>query len=383
MIAHAAELYRFRALIWTLVLRELRARYRGSLLGFLWSFLNPLLLMLVYVLVFSVYLRVPMHGYAVFLFSGLLPWLWFSSSLGHAAGVIVGSGALVKRILFPAEILPLVSVLSNMVNMLLSLPLLFAFLLVFGIRPGPTLLFLPVLLGLQLSLTAGLALALAALNVHLLDVEQILANVLVFLVNLAQGSSLTQVSGSLFEKGALFVPGGLDQGEWWRLITAAFLHASLIHLGMNMLVLWFVGTPVEQAVGRGRFLAIYIVSGLAGSAGAIIFSPNAVTVGASGAIFGILGAALVLEAQRSYVLGGQALGLIAVNLVLTFAIPNISVGGHVGGLIGGALSMLAFSRLGRTHGIYGRPGLLGIAGVIAVGVASVLVAYFRVQGLTA
>ena len=208
-------------------------------------------------------------------------------------------------------------------------------------------------------------------------------NVLVFMLNLAQGSSLTQVSGSLFVRGALYVPGGLDQGEWYRLITAAFLHASIIHLGMNMLVLWFIGGPVEQAIGRGRFLAVYIVSGLAGSAGAIIFSPNVVTVGASGAIFGILGAALVLEAQRSYVLGGQALGLIAVNLVFTFAIPNISIGGHVGGLIGGALSMLALSRLGRTHAIYGRPGLLGIAGVVAVGVASVLVAYFRVQGLTA
>ena len=181
MIAHLSELYRFRALIWTLVLRELRARYRGSFLGFLWSFLNPLLLMLVYVLVFSVYLRVPMHGYAVFLFSGLLPWLWFSSSLGHAASVIVGSGALVKRISFPAEILPLVCVLANMVNMLLSLPLLFAFLLIFGIRPGMTLLFLPLLLVLQLSLTAGLALALAPLNVHLRDVEQILANGLVLL----------------------------------------------------------------------------------------------------------------------------------------------------------------------------------------------------------
>jgi membrane associated rhomboid family serine protease len=213
-------------------------------------------------------------------------------------------------------------------------------------------------------------------------------NVLVFLITLAQGSSLGQTSGSLFEKGALFVsspfyPGGLADGEWWRLITAAFLHASLIHLAFNMLVLWFVGAPVEQAIGRGRFLAIYIVSGLAGSAGAILFSPHAVTVGASGAIFGIFGAALVLEAQRNYVLGGQALGLIAVNLIFTFAIPNISVGGHIGGLIGGALSMLAFSRLGRTHGIYGRPGVLGIAGVIAVGVASVLVAYFRVQGLTA
>jgi len=208
-------------------------------------------------------------------------------------------------------------------------------------------------------------------------------NVLVFLVNLAQGSSLTQVSGSLFVRGALYVPGGLDQGEWWRLITAAFLHASIIHLGMNMLVLWFIGAPVEQAIGRGRYLAIYIVSGLAGSAGAVIFSPDVVTVGASGAIFGILGAALVLEMQGSKVLGGQAFGLIAINLVFTFAIPNISVGGHVGGLIGGALSMLAFSRLGRTHGIYGRPGVLGIVGVIAVGVASVLVAYFRVQGLAA
>jgi ABC-type polysaccharide/polyol phosphate export permease len=181
MIAHLSELYRFRALIWILVLRDLRARYRGSFLGFLWSFLNPLLLMLVYVLVFSVYLRMPMHGYAVFLFTGLLPWLWFSSSLGQAAGVIVGSGALVKRILFPAEVLPIVSVLANMINMLFSLPLLFTFLLFFGLRPGPTLLFLPVLLALQLLLTAGLALALAALNVHLRDVEQILANGLVLL----------------------------------------------------------------------------------------------------------------------------------------------------------------------------------------------------------
>lgn len=207
-------------------------------------------------------------------------------------------------------------------------------------------------------------------------------NIFVFLVNLAQGSSLSRISGPLFERGALFIQGGLDQGEWWRLITAAFLHGSIIHLAMNMFVLWIVGAPVEQAIGRGRFLALYFVSGLAGSAGALVFSPNAVTVGASGAIFGILGAALVLESQRSYVLGGQALGLIVINLVLTFAIPNISVGGHLGGLAGGALCMLALSRFGRTHGIYGRPGLIGVLGLVAVGVASVAVAYFRVQGYT-
>jgi membrane associated rhomboid family serine protease len=213
-------------------------------------------------------------------------------------------------------------------------------------------------------------------------------NVLVFGINLAQGSSLGQVSGSLFEKGALFIrspfyPGGLADGEWYRLITAAFLHASLIHLAFNMFVLWVVGAPVEQAIGRGRFLALYLVSGLAGSAGALLFSPNAITVGASGAIFGILGAALVLESQRTYVLGGQALGLVVINLVLSFAIPNISIGGHLGGLAGGALSMLALSRFGRTHAIYGRPGLLGVVALVAIGVASVVVAYLRVQGLTA
>jgi len=149
-----------------------------------------------------------------------------------------------------------------------------------------------------------------------------------------------------------------------------------------MLVLWVVGSPVEEAIGRGRFLALYLVSGLSGSAGALLLSPNAVTVGASGAIFGILGAALVLERQRNYVLGGQALGLIVINLVLSFTIPNISRGGHIGGLIGGALCMLALSRFGRTHAIYGRPGLIGVAGLAAVGLASVLVAYVRVQGLT-
>jgi homopolymeric O-antigen transport system permease protein len=181
MAAHLAELYRFRTLIVALVLRELRARYRGSVLGFLWSFLNPLLLMLVYVLVFAVYLRVPMEKYSVFLFTGLLPWLWFSASLGHSASVIVGSGGLVKRILFPAEVLPLVSVLSNLANFLLSLPLLFLFLWIYGVRPSPMLAFLPVLLGIQLLLTVGLALPLAALNVHLRDIEQILTNGLVLL----------------------------------------------------------------------------------------------------------------------------------------------------------------------------------------------------------
>jgi len=248
---HLAELYRFRALIATLVLRDLRARYRGSLLGFLWSFLNPLLLMCVYVLVFDIYLRVEMDHYAVFLFTGLLPWLWFSSSLGHATGVIVGSGALVKRILFPAEILPLVSVLSNLVNLLLSLPLLFGFLLVFGVRPTAMLAFLPLILAIQLLLTLGLALPLAALNVHLRDVEQILANGLVllfFLSPILYPVSTVPVTVRLGE--ALTVPlrplyflnpvAGLVQG--YQNIIFFGREPHWIHLGMvtgvAAVVLW-------------------------------------------------------------------------------------------------------------------------------------------------
>jgi membrane associated rhomboid family serine protease len=204
-------------------------------------------------------------------------------------------------------------------------------------------------------------------------------NVLVYFAELAQGASVNPQSGSIFTKGALYGPL-VAHGDWWRLITAAFLHGGPLHLAFNMLGLWWIGEPLEQALGRGRFLLLYLVSGLAGSAGALVANPTGITVGASGAIFGILGAALVLERQGNYVFGGQALGLIVVNLVLTFAIPNISVGGHIGGLIGGIAAMLALSRFGRGHAIYGRVGVTGVVGVVAVGIASILIAYWKVRG---
>jgi membrane associated rhomboid family serine protease len=204
-------------------------------------------------------------------------------------------------------------------------------------------------------------------------------NVGVYLLELAMGGQVNGTGNRIYVNGALYGPAVAD-GDWWRLFTAAFLHYGPIHLAFNMLALWFFGAAVETAIGRGRYLLVYMVSGLAGSAGALVFSPNSVTVGASGAIFGILGAALVLERQRNYVLGGGAIGIIVLNLVFTFAIPGISIGGHLGGLVGGALCMLALSRFGRTHAIYGRPGLLGILGVVAIGIASVVVAYYRAQG---
>ena len=147
------------------------------------------------------------------------------------------------------------------------------------------------------------------------------------------------------------VPGGAligaaisVDGDWYRLVTAMFLHASLLHLAFNMLALYWLGTIVELSLGTWRFLLVYFVSGIAGSAGALALSdPFAVTVGASGAIYGIMGALLVLEYLATGSFAGQALGLIVLNLALTFAIPNISIGGHLGGLVGGILATFALA----------------------------------------
>ena len=209
----------------------------------------------------------------------------------------------------------------------------------------------------------------------------IAANVAIFLVQLSQAGIDTTQGGLITERFNLFGPAVAD-GESWRLLTAAFLHGSLIHLGMNMLFLWWIGAPVEEAIGRGRYALLYVVSALSGSAGALLLSPLAHTVGASGALWGILGAALVFERQRNYVLGGGAVTIIALNLVITFVIPGISIGGHLGGLAGGALAALALSRFGRAHAAYGRPGVAGIAGVVAVGIASIAVSAWSVAGLS-
>jgi membrane associated rhomboid family serine protease len=212
------------------------------------------------------------------------------------------------------------------------------------------------------------------------------ANVGIFLLQLGQGGgTLGYAGGGITADFDLFGPA-VANGEWWRLLTAAFLHANLLHLGLNMLFLWWIGGPVEEAIGRGRFALLYIVSGLAGSAGALLFGhyglfgtdPSTHTVGASGALFGILGAAFIFERQRLFVLGGGALATILLNLAFGFVVTGISIGGHVGGLVGGMLGALALSRFGRAHAAYGRPGLLGIAGVIAVALLSVAVAYWSV-----
>jgi lipopolysaccharide transport system permease protein len=181
MIEQVAQLFRYRLLIQSLVSRELKARYRGSVLGFLWSFVNPLLLLLTYWLVFSQIFAgartKAVTPYYVFMFCGILPWTWFSSSIAQAATVLISGGNLIKKVLFPAEILPIVAVLSNMVHFLLGLPILLGFLLFHG-KLGMSFLFLPLPLLVQLIFTLGLALIVSALTVHFRDIQDILSHVL-------------------------------------------------------------------------------------------------------------------------------------------------------------------------------------------------------------
>ena len=183
MLAHLQQVLRYRALIYSLVARELKARYRGSVLGFFWSFVNPLLLLLVYSFVFTVVLPAShppeLQPFALFMFCGILPWTWFSSSLLESANVLIAGGNLIRKVLFPAEVLPIVTVLAGLVHFCLGLPILAAFLVYYQVPVVPQdLLWFPLIVIIQLVLTLGLALLVSALTVHFRDLRDLLSNLL-------------------------------------------------------------------------------------------------------------------------------------------------------------------------------------------------------------
>jgi membrane associated rhomboid family serine protease len=202
-------------------------------------------------------------------------------------------------------------------------------------------------------------------------------NVVVFLGATLGGASATSggVSGSeLLTEGALS-RAAIADGDYWRLVTAGFLHAGFFHLMFNMLSLWILGSILEPAVGRARFALIYFVSLLCGSFGALLLQPTGLTVGASGAIFGLMASAAIYARSRGLSLMESGLGVwIGLNLVITFVVPGISIGGHIGGLIGGALATLVLFdlrdqvRLGEavTTALCAVLGLVAVAGSIAV-----------------
>jgi len=203
----------------------------------------------------------------------------------------------------------------------------------------------------------------------------IVINVIAFLTegNLGFGG---QPTNKVYEEGALLgsFPGfpdkGVAHGQWWRVVTSGFLHENLLHIGFNMYVLYILGLQLEPLLGRLKFGVIYGVALLTGSLGALLVSPHSLTVGASGAVFGVMGAfAVELRSRRIPVmqggLGGVG-GLIVINLVISFALPGISWGGHVGGLIGGALVATLIQQGERL-----RAPALALVGCLVIGLAAI------------
>lgn len=204
----------------------------------------------------------------------------------------------------------------------------------------------------------------------LVTMALIVINVAVFFAQVLSGDGgLGARSGQLYSEGAL---RGFEvhlDGEWWRMLTAGFLHADPMHLIFNMIGVYFLGQLLEPALGSVRFAAIYFASLLAGSFGALVLDPDVPVIGASGAVFGLLGAAFIIMRQRGVDPMQTFIGpILILNIVITFAFSNtISVGGHLGGLAGGALCALVIGFAEQR-----RSRVLSIAGCIAVAVASLL-----------
>lgn len=202
-------------------------------------------------------------------------------------------------------------------------------------------------------------------------------NVIAYLIEIGAGGGgfATGSLNSVTLDFGLFGPS-VAEGEWYRLVTCGFLHSSLIHIGFNMLLLFFLGRMLEPALGTPRFLVLYFASLLAGSFGALLLDPNAITVGASGAVFGLIGAAFVIARGRGMnALAGELGFLIVLNLAFTFGAKNISIGGHLGGLVAGfvcAAAIVAGERgmLGPNHRLAEYAVMVAVAVVSFVGAVS-------------
>lgn len=206
-------------------------------------------------------------------------------------------------------------------------------------------------------------------------------SVMVFLAELGGGGGAGSVQGggTLITDGGLYGPGIADRGEWYRIVTSGFLHAGPLHLLMNMFVLYVLGSLIEPAIGAARLVGIYAVSLLAGSFGALLLDPNTITVGASGAVYGLMSATLVVARRRGIEQVASQIGLwLAINLVFTFSVPGISIGGHLGGLVGGALAALVITA-GERRGRGAMP--IEVGGLSAIGAIALAGALLAAESL--
>lgn len=198
-------------------------------------------------------------------------------------------------------------------------------------------------------------------------------NALFFLADLASGSGGFSRSGQLTLDLGLFGPA-VGDGEWYRLITSGFMHAGLIHIGFNMFALYILGPLLESALGHVRFAAMYVASLLAGSLGVMLLSPNDLTVGASGAIFGLFAATFVIARGRGLTDVASQIGMLLVlNLIITFTLPGISIGAHLFGALGGAICALVI--VAGDRGLTGENRAFAEAGImLLLAIASLVLA---------
>jgi membrane associated rhomboid family serine protease len=194
-------------------------------------------------------------------------------------------------------------------------------------------------------------------------------NVVVFIAEFVTGGPvLNGSSGVVVNKGVLWGPAIVDGHQYWRLVTSGFLHDGLLHILFNMFFLWIIGPQLETAIGSFNFAVVYFVSLLAGSFGALLFQPDIPTLGASGALFGLLGALMVVAHDRGISIWRSGLGpILVINIVFSLAVRNISIGGHLGGFVGGLIAGWLVVQISQRR----RLPAAALAGCVLVAVASV------------
>ncbi len=248
------NLYQYRELLKSNVKKEIRGKYKGSFLGILWSFVNPLLQVLVYAIVFPIILKSPEPNYVVFLIIGILPWTWFTTSLSQGTFTILGNAGIIKKVYFPREILPISVVTSGLINFLISCLIIFAFLIFSGIGFSGYFIYLPLVILAQYVLTLGIVFITSAINVYIRDAEYIIN----FIVNMLFYATPILYSPDIFE-GTKFEalircnPLATIINSYRDILyhqASPDMNMLLLVLGIGLVIL-FVGIKVFRKLERG------------------------------------------------------------------------------------------------------------------------------------
>ncbi|MEK7829547.1 MAG: rhomboid family intramembrane serine protease, partial [Acidobacteriota bacterium] len=260
LFGHARELWRHRELLWLLTQREIKVRYKQSVLGVAWAVLQPLSLMAVFTVFFSWFARIESDGipYPLFSYAALLPWTFFSTSLSFAIPSLIANSHIITKIYFPREVIPLAAVMAAFLDFLIASAVFVLLIVVYRIPPSWNLLYVLPIVAIQVLFTVGVSLLLSAFTVLYRDVRHTLP-------------LLIQI---------------------WMFVTPIFLHADFSHLFFNMIALFFFGLSLESRVGRNNFLLIFFLSGIVGSFFYMFTADNPYipALGASGSVFGLIGA---------------------------------------------------------------------------------------------